>query len=44
MNCPVRKGQVICEISGVSPYLAQKALIGASRKLPFKTGIVKICY
>lgn len=42
--CPVRMGQVIFELSGVSKIEAQKALKRASLKIPFKTKIVKLLF
>jgi large subunit ribosomal protein L16 len=42
--CPVRKGQVVCEISGVSDFFAERALLSAGSKLPLKTKIFKSLY
>ena len=41
---PVKKGQVICEIEGVSFLQGFKALSIAKSRLPFKTVIVKNVY
>lgn len=42
--CPVKKGQIIYELSGLSKIACYKALKKASNKLPFKTKIVKLTY
>jgi large subunit ribosomal protein L16 len=42
--CPVRRGQIICEIAGVSSNLSNKALLSASSKLPFRTKILRLRY
>jgi large subunit ribosomal protein L16 len=42
--CPVRQGQVICEIFGVSEIIAVFALRNAGNKLPFKVKIERLKY
>ncbi len=42
--CPVKKGQIIYELSGVSSNISVKALRQASNKMPFKTKICKLVY
>jgi large subunit ribosomal protein L16 len=42
--CPVKKGQIIYELSSVSKLVSIKALEKASNKLPFKNKIVKLVY
>lgn len=42
--CPIRKGQIICEIAANSVYSSLKALSRAKTKLPFKSTITKIIY
>jgi len=42
--CPIRSGQVIYELSGVSEALSTKALRRASNKLPFKTRVIKLLF
>jgi ribosomal protein L16/L10AE len=42
--CPVRQGQVIYELSGLSESTSLKALNRASNKLPIKTKIVKLFF
>ncbi len=39
--CPVKKGQILYEISGVSSSVAEKALRTASNKLPVKSKFVQ---
>jgi ribosomal protein L16/L10AE len=40
----VRRGQILCEIEGVSLLKGIRALRKASNKLPFKTTIVNNFY
>lgn len=42
--CPIKKGQIIYELSGISPNVSIKALRQASNKMPFKTKICKLIY
>ena len=42
--CPIRKGQTIYEISGLSDLKSYMVLCGAGSKLPVKTKIVKLIY
>ena len=42
--CPVKKGQIIYELSGLSEDISLKALLQAGSKMPFKTKIVKLIY
>jgi len=42
--CPVRQGQVICEIYGVPEIIAVFALRNAGNKLPVKVKIEKLKY
>jgi len=42
--CPVRKGQILYELSGVRGDLAIRALLNAGSKLPVKTKVVKLIY
>jgi large subunit ribosomal protein L16 len=42
--CPIRAGQIIYEVSGVSSWSCFKALKRASNKLPFKTKIFKLMF
>lgn len=42
--CPVRKGQILYEVSGAPMDLTLKALSSAGTKLPVKTTIVKLTY
>ena len=42
--CPVRRGFIICEISGIKAYKAYKALKGAATKLPVKAVVVSNIY
>lgn len=37
---PIKPGQILYELSGVSDEMASKALLAASKKLPFPTKIV----
>jgi ribosomal protein L16/L10AE len=41
---PVRAGQIIYEVSNVSPFEGLKALTRASYKMPFKTKVVKLIF
>jgi len=43
-KCPIKAGQIICEVGCFSEMNAIKALKSASWRLPFKTKIVKACY
>jgi large subunit ribosomal protein L16 len=38
---PIRRGRVICEISGIDEIVAKKILKGITYKLPMKTKFVK---
>jgi large subunit ribosomal protein L16 len=42
--CPIRAGQVIFEIEGVSENMGMKALRRASFKMPFKTKIFRLFF
>jgi large subunit ribosomal protein L16 len=42
--CPIKKGQVIYELAGLSNLVSSKALQGASAKLPFKTKVIKLFF
>ena len=42
--CPVRKGQVLCEVSGLSDEQSRLVLKTAKRRLPIKTVIGKVIY
>lgn len=42
--CPVRQGQILYELSGLSRDISIKALTSAGTKLPLKTSIVKLIY
>ena len=42
--CPVKQGQIICEIYGVPEVKAVFALRNAGNKLPFKVKIEKLIY
>lgn len=42
--CPVRRGQILYEISGLSRDTSIKALSSAGSKLPIKTSVVKLIY
>lgn len=42
--CPVRKGQILYELSGLSQDICFKALNNAGNKLPIKTCIVNLTY
>jgi large subunit ribosomal protein L16 len=42
--CPIRSGQIIYEISGVSSHIGLKALQKASDKMPFKTKVVRLYF
>ena len=41
---PVRKGQIIYELSGIGLDVCYKALLQAGSKLPFRTKVVKLCF
>lgn len=42
--CPIRQGQILYELSGLSKDLVIKAFTSAGSKLPIKTSIVKLIY
>lgn len=42
--CPIRKGQVICEIYGIPDVMAGFALKNAGHKLPFNVKIERLIY
>lgn len=42
--CPVRAGQILFELGGVSDYIAFKALKRAGKKMPVKTVVVKLIF
>lgn len=42
--CPVRQGQIIYEISGVSSFFAHLALKKAADKMPFRCSVIKLVY
>ena len=42
--CPVKKGQIIYEVSSLSKIVSLKALEKASNKLPFKNKVIKLFY
>jgi len=42
--CPIRKGQIICEVGGVKKYIAYKALKSAASRLPICTSIIRNYY
>ena len=42
--CPIKEGQIICEIFGVSEIKSVFALRNAGYKLPFKVKIEKLKY
>ena len=42
--CPIRRGQIICELAGINLYQSVKSLNGASSKLPVNCKIVKLKY
>jgi len=42
--CPVRQGQILYQLSGLSHDISVKALNSAGSKLPIKTSIVKLIY
>jgi len=41
---PVRQGQILYELSGLTQNLAIKALTSAGTKLPVKTSIIRLVY
>jgi large subunit ribosomal protein L16 len=41
---PIKKGQILFEICGVSDFKAQKLFEKAGSKLPLKTKLVKLIY
>jgi len=41
---PIRQGQILYELSGLTQDLAIKALTSAGTKLPIKTSIIKLLY
>lgn len=42
--CPIRAGQILYEIGGISSDISYKALLKAASKLPIKTNIIKLIY
>jgi len=42
--CPIRQGQILYELSGLSKDISIKALTSAGSKLPVKTSVVKLIY
>lgn len=42
--CPIRRGQILYEISGVSHAYARFALRKAADKMPFRCKVVKLVY
>lgn len=42
--CPLKKGKIVYEVSGVSERLAIKALKKCNQKMPFTSRVVKIKY
>jgi len=42
--CPIRSGQIICELSGIEESKALFALNSASSKLPIKAKAIKLFY
>jgi large subunit ribosomal protein L16 len=42
--CPIKQGQIICELGGIVSYNAKLALRTATFKLPMKTKILKLKY
>jgi len=42
--CPVKSGQILYEIGGLSSDICYKALLKAGSKLPIKTSIIKLIY
>lgn len=43
-KCPIKPGQIVCEIESSNDNIAIKALKSASSRLPFKSKIIKFCY
>lgn len=42
--CPVRLGQVLYEVGGLTSDISLKALTKAATKLPIKTSVIKLIY
>jgi len=42
--CPIRQGQILYQLSGLTNDLSVKALTSAGTKLPIKTSVVKLVY
>lgn len=42
--CPVRKGQIVCEVNGNSDFSILKALKSAESKLPLKAKVFRLLY
>jgi len=42
--CPIKQGQIICEIYGISEVMAIFALRNAGNKLPFKVKVEELKY
>ena len=42
--CPIKKGQILYELSGLPSEIAKRALIKAGTKIPVKTSVVKLIY
>lgn len=42
--CPVKKGQIIFELSDVGKLLSLRALSKASSKLPFRTKVIRLFF
>jgi ribosomal protein L16/L10AE len=42
--CPIRPGQIIYELSGVSHTVSYKAMSQAGSKMPFPTKVIKLIY
>ncbi len=42
--CPIKQGQILYELSGVSSYVSLRALYKAGTKMPVKTKVVSLMY
>ena len=42
--CPIKRGQIICEIYGISDIMSIFALRNAGYKLPFKVKVQNLSY
>lgn len=42
--CPIKKGAIVYEVSALSSFVATKALLKCSYKLPMKCRLVKLVY